>query len=341
MKIEIGDKVRFLNDVGGGVVTRIHNKMVYVEDADGFEIPALMSECVLIEKKEKPQAEVKSDVSGARRVEQVEYIVEEEIGDDSTPHILLALLQGDKPGSESGNVRLFLVNDSNYYTFYTIASNATGPGKHELIFHGTIEPNTKVLLDKIPIRSLDEKTLHFQMVLFKKSKSFQPVPVLNTTLKIKGLKLIRESSFIVNDYFNEKAVLYPVLKNEIEQKLEQLAASQFTDEWGTKDVKPIVKPKQTSSNPDIIEIDLHIHELLDDVRGLSNGEMLQVQLKKFHSVMEENQSKKGQKIVFIHGVGNGVLKQELRKLMDTKYKKHYYQDASFKEYGYGATMVIV
>jgi hypothetical protein len=338
MKIEIGDQVRFLNDIGGGVVTRIHNKMVYVEDADGFEIPALMSECVLIEKKEKPKAEVKSEVEDARNVE---YVPDEEIGDDSTPHILIALLQGDKPGSETGNVRMFLVNDSNYYSFYTISSNAVGPGKHELIFHGTIEPNTKVLLDKFPIRSLDDKTLHFQMVLFKKNKSFQPVPVLNSTIKIKGLKLIRDNTFIVNDYFNEKAVLYPILKTELEQKLEQLASSQFSDEWVAKDEKKAVRPKQTISNPEILEIDLHIHELLDDVRGLSNGEMLQVQLKKFHQVMEECQTKKGQKIVFIHGVGNGVLKQEVRKLLDSKYKKHYYQDASFKEYGYGATMVII
>jgi dsDNA-specific endonuclease/ATPase MutS2 len=45
------------------------------------------------------------------------------------------------------------------------------------------------------------------------------------------------------------------------------------------------------------------------------------------------------KIVFIHGVGQGVLKQEVASLLNKKYKKYYFQDASFKEYGYGATMV--
>lgn len=45
------------------------------------------------------------------------------------------------------------------------------------------------------------------------------------------------------------------------------------------------------------------------------------------------------KIVFIHGVGNGRLKHELRKKLERKYSNFKYQDASFKEYGYGATMV--
>ena len=36
--IKLGDKVKFLNDVGGGVVTRIINKdTVAVENEDGFE----------------------------------------------------------------------------------------------------------------------------------------------------------------------------------------------------------------------------------------------------------------------------------------------------------------
>jgi len=57
-------------------------------------------------------------------------------------------------------------------------------------------------------------------------------------------------------------------------------------------------------------------------------------------VMESNAKNKGRKIVFIHGVGNGVLKNEIRKQLERKYKV-YYQDASFREYGYGATMVII
>ena len=50
---------------------------------------------------------------------------------------------------------------------------------------------------------------------------------------------------------------------------------------------------------------------------------------------------KNKKIVFIHGKGNGVLKNEIIKAIKSKYKQSYFQDASFQEYGYGATMVII
>jgi len=65
MKIEIGDKVRFLNDVGGGVVTKIKDrKTVVILSQDGFEVPALVNELVVIEKVEsKPQESYVSDVS--------------------------------------------------------------------------------------------------------------------------------------------------------------------------------------------------------------------------------------------------------------------------------------
>ena len=48
--LKIGDKVRFLNDVGGGTVTGFQGKdIVLVADADGFEIPTLVSEVVAVE----------------------------------------------------------------------------------------------------------------------------------------------------------------------------------------------------------------------------------------------------------------------------------------------------
>ena len=49
----------------------------------------------------------------------------------------------------------------------------------------------------------------------------------------------------------------------------------------------------------------------------------------------------GQKIVFIHGKGDGVLRKAIEKDLKTRYKQHYFQDASFREYGFGATMVTI
>ena len=54
-----------------------------------------------------------------------------------------------------------------------------------------------------------------------------------------------------------------------------------------------------------------------------------------------NKSKKKRIIVFIHGKGVGILKSEIIKAFKRDYKHLDYQDASFQEYGYGATMVII
>ena len=52
MGIKVGDRVRFLNSVGGGIVKKIVSKeLVEVEDEDGFDIPTLISECVVVESK--------------------------------------------------------------------------------------------------------------------------------------------------------------------------------------------------------------------------------------------------------------------------------------------------
>ena len=90
-----------------------------------------------------------------------------------------------------------------------------------------------------------------------------------------------------------------------------------------------------------IVVDLHISELLDNTAGLDNADMLQVQLHEFNRVMEENRAAKGRKIVFIHGKGEGVLRKAILKELSYKYKSCEVQDASFREYGFGATQVTI
>jgi dsDNA-specific endonuclease/ATPase MutS2 len=68
--------------------------------------------------------------------------------------------------------------------------------------------------------------------------------------------------------------------------------------------------------------------------------MLEVQLQEFRRVMAENIKKKGQKIVFIHGKGEGVLRNALLKELK-KYPHCTAQDASFREYGFGATQITI
>jgi len=87
-----------------------------------------------------------------------------------------------------------------------------------------------------------------------------------------------------------------------------------------------------------VEIDLHIHNLTDNQRGMDNYDMLNLQIDVARNKIEWAHSNNIPKLVFIHGVGAGVLKQELDFLFD-RYEYLKYYDANFQKYGKGATEV--
>ncbi len=96
MKITKGDKVRFLNDVGGGVVSRIEGgKLAYVIDEDGFEIPALLSDIVLVEKAEQ-NVTSNSNSLAAKPVEEVVEIEYQESEEEGDPNVLMAFIQKEQ-----------------------------------------------------------------------------------------------------------------------------------------------------------------------------------------------------------------------------------------------------
>ncbi|MDE6683209.1 MAG: Smr/MutS family protein, partial [Muribaculaceae bacterium] len=90
-----------------------------------------------------------------------------------------------------------------------------------------------------------------------------------------------------------------------------------------------------------IEVDLHIYELVDSTAGMDNFAMLQLQLDTVRKTMRSHCRRIGQKIIFIHGKGDGVLRKEVRKLLSKEYASCDLQDASFLKYGFGATEVTV
>ncbi len=85
------------------------------------------------------------------------------------------------------------------------------------------------------------------------------------------------------------------------------------------------------------EVDLHINKLIDSVVGLSNTEILMLQLDVFRKELKQAIKGNEREIIFIHGIGNGTLKGELRRVAEQEFKWCSQEDASFKEYGFGAT----
>lgn len=74
---------------------------------------------------------------------------------------------------------------------------------------------------------------------------------------------------------------------------------------------------------------------------MGNKDILEYQLDVFRKTLDEYKLRRGQKIVFIHGKGDGILRQRILWELQTKYKRFHHQDASFKQYGYGATLVTI
>lgn len=99
-----------------------------------------------------------------------------------------------------------------------------------------------------------------------------------------------------------------------------------------------VKPKERSLPP--MEVDLHINQLVPKTGGLDNYEMLTIQLDTAKRHLDFAITKKIQKIVFIHGVGEGVLRTELEYLFN-RYDNLKFYDADYKKYGRGATEVYI
>lgn len=88
----------------------------------------------------------------------------------------------------------------------------------------------------------------------------------------------------------------------------------------------------------VMEVDLHLHELVDNERGMSDGEKLQYQLSYFERMLATAIRERKRRLIVIHGVGEGVLREEVRKVL--QYYEHLrFDDADPRRYGYGATAV--
>lgn len=101
------------------------------------------------------------------------------------------------------------------------------------------------------------------------------------------------------------------------------------------------RDQQRKAKDDVIEVDLHIDELLDTTVGMSAVDIKEYQLETFRNTMNEHLNEKGRRIIFIHGNGDGVLRKAILSELHRNYKSCESQDASFQQYGFGATMVII
>ena len=343
MKYKIGDKIKFLNDVGGGTITKILDKeTVSVLNEDGFEIPTLIRELIedetVIEYKSSSYQDKKEEVKQLEIDEPAFYTENPDI------NFYLAFVPTNKENVTDSDYKVYLINDSNYYAFYNYAVKNTS-GKYSSIVN-QIEPNTKELLETLGNESFGENLEIVVQLMFFDKQEYELKEPFSKHFKLRAVKFYKASSFTENDFFDEFVMIIPILEeNAMQKAVEELKNTDLSKVVNQKEKenKKVNRPRifKKPPNKNLKEVDLHIHELVDDESGLSKHDKLELQIERFHAEMKSAVNEKYKKIVFIHGVGNGTLKHKIRSEMKSKYKKYEFQDASFKEYGYGATMILL
>lgn len=379
--MKIGDKVRFLSETGGGKIAGFQKgNIVLVEDEDGFQIPTPMSEVVVVEQddyamgkmisakmdakqqaEEHAQTELHNDSRSIKSLlnthdEPADYQAEEYDAADreityqaparerdggNKLSVYLAFVPTDIKDVNNTRFETYIVNDSNYYVNYSYLVAEGNAWTLKSV--AEVEPNTKSFIEEFGRDALNEMGhVAIQMTAYKKDKPFLLKPAVDVQFRIDGVKFYKLHLFEENDFFEQPAMLYTIVENDEVARPLVVDAKRLKEQM-YKDEKIVAHTSKKKSKKDdgTVVIDLHADEVLETTAGMNAADILHYQLDVFKKAMAEYKQKKGQKLIFIHGKGEGVLRQAIVHELTYRYKSCTYQDASFQEYGYGATQVII
>ena len=391
--MKIGDKVRFISEVGGGVVSGFQGKnIVLVQDEDGFDIPMAINDVVVIGEEDYNKAHLpygkpepkKPDNRSVKAImgDQSNIVDNQDIEDDEVDFskvtfrapveerkggnalsAYLAFVPIDIKEITHTRFECYFVNDSNYYIQYSYL--AADGNSWTLRSQGEVEPNTKEYIEEFGREELNAfGHVAIQLFAYKREKPFVLKPVIDVQFRIDPVKFYKLHTFQENDFFEQPALLHTIIENDkvtrpLVVDAKQLKAEMYHVEPndntkvashqnngyvrryddGRKGGNPFITKRK--GDEDVIVVDLHANALLDTTAGMSAGDILNYQLDVFRRTLKEHASKKGQRIVFVHGKGEGVLRRALINDLVYRFKHYTYQDASFQEYGYGATQVTI
>jgi DNA mismatch repair protein len=396
--MRLGDKVRFLNEIGGGKIVAFQkNNIVLVEDEDGFEIPISITDIAVVSSDDYSTAKTlksiaqnekaMSEESDNRSIKAIlngnndnESILLEEDDEDPADKIVsfkapveevkgrnkltayLAFIPTLKDISTNTLFKSYFINDSNYHLQYIYCIEKEN--NWLLYSSGVIKANTKEFISEVHKSQLNDlEKVCIQIIAYKEDKEFILKPCISSQFRIEAIKFCKQSSFQENPFLDAPALLYTIVKDDkivrpLQMNVEEISESMLTNndailkenqnksldsEVQKNDVKKntIETIKKDKEGNEFLIIDLHANKLLEHTEGLTSLDILNYQLKKFRDTLDYYRKKKNTKIVFIHGKGEGILRNAIINELRFKYKSYQYQDASFQEYGYGATQVTI
>jgi len=312
---KIGDYVRFLNEKQEGVVTRIIDHQLVGVTIDGdFEITVLANEIVLVQTGESQLREDFEEISST--VSKINSVKEE--------HLYLAVHKDDKIGHL---YHLHLINSSKYdlLTGVTIQKKDVFEG----IFGDVVKANTATRISTHTVSEFDQGWIFHLQIIYHQQGVFTPTQPKVFRKNIKAKQILtteKEIPFLNKKGYISELELDHTIAFDKEDLIEQMLAPTLVD---TK----IDAPSR--------EVDLHIEELTDQFPSMNAEEMLRFQLEAFRKNLEAAIVHHYQNIIFIHGVGNGTLRNELHKQLGKHPHVKTFKDARKEKFGYGATEVIL
>ncbi|MGV3547156.1 MAG: Smr/MutS family protein [Pedobacter sp.] len=315
---KIGDYVRFIDEKREGYITKIIDDLtVGVTDTDGFEIPVAKSNLTFVHGHHS-NADTANNAMPAQQID--EKFVED--------GVYLAVAEDNKA---SVVAHFTLVNRTSYQLLLSLKTEKAGIYKGD--FAGVVQPKSGVQIYTANLGDLDNwSNFTFQALFFTSGNVKPKAPLLvNKRFKAKDFSGAKNQIAEINKYGWLIRLDEPALVIDAQKLKESLLEGSLSRSFG-KDKPKVAKPQQ--------EVDLHIEKLRDDHHFLSQSEILDVQLNKFQEVLDAAIVHQMSSIVFIHGVGNGTLRNHIHKAISKHPQVRTFMDAKKEKFGYGATEVV-
>jgi hypothetical protein len=346
-EIKVGDKVKFLNSSGGGVVSRvIDSRTVGVLIEDGFEIPTMVSELVVMASTDRTARFFEGHFNVSSGPEPVETPSGEDerispldkaVTDQrKSQEIFLAFVPHDQKWLITGPLDIFFINNSSYDVLYNIFGR-TSTGQYEGLDYGNVFPDSSILITTINREQLNLWTSGVVQFLFHCRQTREVLPPFNAEYSIDGKKFFMEGNYRPHPVIREKGIVIRIVSLDQHLFSEKVAST-------VHEKKPDEKPFDPANQPMIYryqvqkgeaEVDLHIHELIEDPVNMEKGEILEFQKNFFLRCLDSAMAEGFRKLTVIHGVGNGVLKSVITDLLK-KQEGISFTDAPQSKYGAGA-----
>ncbi|MBN2747236.1 MAG: DUF2027 domain-containing protein [Bacteroidales bacterium] len=354
MSIHLNDKVKFLDEEGGGIVTKIiDHAVVEVTTVDGFSFPYQVKDLVVISSEtindrlfskemEMPEIHSVKNLSQPAKAEtsQTSLHFKTHGYKKELFAFYLAFVPREQYRLVFGSIDLFMVNVSDKQISYALYLR--DDNSFIIRDKDTILPFSRKHLGTIEREELNAwENVVIQMFLVEEKASELRGPIDNS-LKIRGNRFFSENSYIKSDFLSEKALLVQLARMEsipilhsVEKQVTEGVEDKIVRHEAVQKSNKIIFEHQTEPKQAIV--DMHIWKLTDDELSLSAHDKLLLQLDYFKKCLESAIEHKFEQIVFIHGVGTGRLRDEICILLDDRQIE--YKPAPISEYGIGALVV--